>query len=145
MLRQYFRKLLPFPEKQIKYALLICFVNMMSIVGLSLVTSINLLNFIPPEMDEKTPAWINDFFIYNALATFAYFIFISFIIYLIMLVITSRFIGPLVRITRQIDAYHRGDFSYRLTLRKEDEINELSNQLNNLGEQLEKNKSEKNN
>lgn len=138
MVGKYIRKIMPFPEKQMKYALLICFIHMISIVGLSLITSINIFKFLPPDMEGGTPAWLNDFFVYNTVITFLYFIFISFVIYLIMLVITSRFVGPLVRISRQIEAFHGGDYKFRLTLRKEDEISELSNQLNSLGERLEK-------
>lgn len=138
MLNKYMRKLMPFPEKQMKYALLMCFIHMVSIIGVSLISTINILKFIPPETEEKLPVWLNDFFVYNTLITVLYFVFISFIIYLIMLVVTSRFVGPLTRITRQIEAYHQGDYSFRLTLRKEDEISDLSTQLNSLGELLEK-------
>lgn len=134
---------MPFPKKQIKYALLLCFVHLVSIIGVSLISIINVLKFIPAENEDRIPQWLNNFFVYNTYITVLYFVFISLIIYLIMLVVTSRFVGPLARITRQIEAYHQGNYSFRLTLRKEDEVLELANQLNSLGERLEKQAFEK--
>jgi len=50
---------------------------------------------------------------------------------------THRFLGPQVAINRHIDALRDGDYGSRCQLRKDDELQELCDKLNELADALE--------
>lgn len=54
------------------------------------------------------------------------------------ILVTHRILGPLVRIRRQIDALTRGEYDARCELRSGDELQDLADGLNGLGEALQR-------
>ncbi|HWU42437.1 MAG TPA: HAMP domain-containing protein [Bdellovibrio sp.] len=53
--------------------------------------------------------------------------------------LTHRFFGPMVPISRHLEELKKGNFQSRIKLRDKDELYDLSQQLNQLTEEFEKN------
>ena len=58
-------------------------------------------------------------------------------LFLIVFWATHRFYGPLVTISKFIDAIAEGDYSSRVAVRKRDELQDLCGKLNHMAESLE--------
>lgn len=62
-----------------------------------------------------------------------------------IILLTHRFFGPLVAISRHLDELKAGNFTSRIRLREKDELKSLCQQLNDLTEVLQKNYEQRRN
>lgn len=58
--------------------------------------------------------------------------------FIFAIILTHRFYGPMVPVLRHIEELRKGNYSSRIRLRQTDELQDLSEKLNALTEELEK-------
>lgn len=126
-----------FPSKQYKYALIIVGTHLVSTFMLNFAISTKILRSAPVGEDGLPLPWIEEILKFNQIIAVLFFLFMTAIVFGIMISITSRFVGPMQRMLDQIRSYASGDFSPRIKLRKFDEVYELTEALNQLGDKLQ--------
>ena len=80
----------------------------------------------------------NRIFIENALGIGAFVLVFLAVMLAVLLKMTHRYYGPIIAISRLVDSITEGDYSRRVVLRKDDELQELALKLNKMAEVLEK-------
>ena len=86
---------------------------------------------------------VNDIFYRNAFWLVGIYLLYIFVMLIFIFKVTHRYYGPLVGIKRFINNLIKGDYSCRVSIRKNDELQYLVQHLNQLAETLEKKKQEK--
>lgn len=128
-------------QKQITYALSNVFVTLFVVL---IINTISLVKFSQIEDLCKGSGGV---FNSNAVSEHLGFMIIGslgailiagFVCFAFVIVLTHRFFGPMVAVHRHLNELERGNYSSRIQLRKNDELKDLADHLNNLAATLEK-------
>ena len=89
--------------------------------------------------DDARQAFLSDdIFISNSIKLFVFFLFFILVMFFTVFKLTHRYYGPLVSIGRFLDQMIKGDYKARVTIRKQDELQQVVEKLNELAKELEK-------
>ena len=98
----------------------------------------SLFNVVDPHLRWEL---VSDEVFYNSIFKMAVCFFIFLIVmFATILRLTHRIYGPLVSIKRFLNELKRGNFSARVNIRKDDDLQDLVKDLNELAESLDKRK-----
>jgi hypothetical protein len=84
------------------------------------------------------PAILSDYFNVMIIGSLAAVVLSGGICFVFAILLTHRFLGPMVPIFRHIEMMKQGQFADRIKLREKDEMHELGEKLNELTAELEK-------
>jgi nitrate/nitrite-specific signal transduction histidine kinase len=140
------RSLVIEPFKQMRFGLYILLVTTVFLILSLLLVLYSFVEQYQQLMDlfhvvDKSSKWelvLNDVFISNISWIGLLYCSFTMVLFTLVFKLTHRYYGPLVAITRFIKQMRSGDYSQRITLRKNDELQELARDLNLLAEDLQK-------
>ncbi len=127
-------------NKQLNYGFLNVFASILVVL---VINTIYLYKFSKPDAlcgvdGNLDPSAVSDYLDMMIKGSIAAIIFSGGVCFVFAILLTHRFLGPMVPIFRQIDEMKEGKFSMRVKLRDKDEMKELSDKLNELADELEK-------
>lgn len=94
--------------------------------------------FAVARLEDQLVLVTNEVFYRNALTIGVFLLGFIGVMLAVVFRVTHRYYGPLVAVQRFVEGVSQGEYTRRVILRKDDELQELAQSLNHMAEQLEK-------
>lgn len=144
--RRSFRSLFIEPFKQVKFGLSFLGLSSLFLIIMAYMIIQGFLSqydqlmqlYNVTDQGAKYALITNDIFIHNMVYLSVIYLIYILVLFFFVFKITHRFYGPTVAIDRFIKQMKEGNYSFRLSIRKKDELQNVIQNLNSLAEVLEK-------
>jgi len=133
------KKYLTHPNIQLKYSFLAAITVSICVLLSHFVLFYFLSSFLFQvyQTDAQSAAQISKLVEMSAVFSFVLFLVIFFLTFFVSILITHRFLGPMISIRRHFERLKSGDFSRPLQVRRTDEVHDLVEMINEYTHALE--------
>ncbi len=137
--RSMFRFLI-YPGKQLKYAYFHFLIVGLAVLIVNAAAYYKYSQLVQINTHVATQSLLYEYITFISLITIVTLVLVGVCTFFIVIIFLHRFVGPMLPLLRHLEALLAKDYSYRTFLRSDDEIKELGQKLNEVSEQLQKNR-----